>query len=191
MHPMTEANLKSAYAGESQAHMRYLAWADKAERDGFPAVARLFRAVSWAEQIHATNHFMVLRNEVGDDQTVAGAVFGYGPTAQNLTGAIGGEEFEVAEMYPAYIAVAKLQGETSAVRSFEWALEAEKTRCALHPGQGSRRGWQRSCVRGRERLLALRPHWWARPRRCAPSVAPRRKLSGPFSACGHKEPAVL
>ncbi|MGI6376791.1 MAG: rubrerythrin family protein [Anaerolineae bacterium] len=132
MHPMTEANLKSAYAGESQAHMRYLAWADKAERDGFPAVARLFRAVSWAEQIHATNHFMVLRNEVGDDQTVAGAVFGYGPTAQNLTGAIGGEEFEVAEMYPAYIAVAKLQGETSAVRSFEWALEAEKTHAALY-----------------------------------------------------------
>ncbi len=132
MHPMTEANLKLSLAGESQAHMRYLAWADKAERDGFPTVARLFRAVSWAEQIHATSHFMVLRNQAGDDQTVAGAVFGYGPTVQNLTGAIGGEEFEVAEMYPAYIAVAKLQEETSAVRSFEWALEAEKTHAALY-----------------------------------------------------------
>lgn len=132
MHPMTEANLKSAYAGESQAHMRYLAWADKADRDGFPSVARLFRAVSFAEQIHATSHFMVLRNEVGDDQTVAGAVFGYGPTAENLAGAIGGEAFEVAEMYPAYIAVAKMQAESGALRSFEWAWEAEKTHAALY-----------------------------------------------------------
>lgn len=132
MHPMTEANLKSAYAGESQAHMRYIAWADKAERDGFPSVARLFRAISWAEQVHATGHFMVLRNQVGDAQTVAGAAFGYGPTAQNLASAIGGEEFEVAEMYPAFIDVARLQGEAGAVRSFEWAFEAEKTHAALY-----------------------------------------------------------
>ena len=132
MHPMTETNLKSAFAGESQAHMRYLVWADKAERDGFPSVARLFRAIAFAEQVHATNHFMVLRSQVGDAQTVAGAVFGYGPTAQNLAGAIGGEEFEVAEMYPAYIAVAKMQDEANAVRSFEWALAAEKTHAALY-----------------------------------------------------------
>ena len=66
MHPMTEANLKSAYAGESQAHMRYLAWADKAERDGFPAVARLFRASRGPNRSIPTT--MVLRNEVGDDR---------------------------------------------------------------------------------------------------------------------------
>ena len=64
MHAMTVTNLQSAFAGESQAHMRYLIWADKAEKDRFPNVARLFRAVSWAEQIHATSHYMVLRNEM-------------------------------------------------------------------------------------------------------------------------------
>jgi len=129
---MTESNLKSAYGGESQAHMRYLAWADKAERDGFPSVARLFRAISYAEQVHATSHFTVLRNQVGDATVTAGAVFGNGPTAQNLNGAIGGEEFEIAEMYPAYIAVANMQGEDSAARSFEWALAAEKQHAALY-----------------------------------------------------------
>lgn len=132
MHPMTVTNLQSAYAGESQAHMRYLIWADKAEKDGFPNVARLFRAISWAEQIHATGHFTVMREVVGAATTTAGAGFGLGPTAQNLAGAIEGEEFEVAEMYPAYKAVAELQGETSAVRSFDWAWQAEKTHAGLY-----------------------------------------------------------
>jgi len=132
MHPMTRSNLQSAFAGESQAHMRYLIYADKADRDGFPNVARLFRAVTFAEQIHATSHFQVMRNEVGSVQTVAGAGFGWGPTAQNLAVAIEGEDFEVAEMYPVYTAAAELQRETGAVRSFTWAWEAEKTHAALY-----------------------------------------------------------
>jgi len=132
MHAMTRSNLQSAFAGESQAHMRYMIYADKADRDGFPNVARLFRAVMFAEQIHATSHFQVMRNEVGAVQTVAGAGFGWGPTAQNLAIAIEGEDFEVAEMYPVYKGAAELQHEMGAVRSFDWAWQAEKTHAALY-----------------------------------------------------------
>lgn len=132
MHPMTRSNLQSAFAGESQAHMRYLIYADKAERDGFTNVARLFRAVTFAEQVHATSHFQVMRNEVGSAQTVAGAGFGWGPTAQNLAVAIEGEDFEIAEMYPVFKAAAEAQQETGAVRSFDWAWQAEKDHAALY-----------------------------------------------------------
>ncbi|MCD6520640.1 MAG: rubrerythrin family protein [Anaerolineae bacterium] len=132
MHPMTVTNLQSAFAGESQAHMRYLIFADKAEKDGFPNVARLFRAIAWAEQIHATSHFNMLRDEKGAAQTVAGAGFGLGSTADNLGTAIEGEDFEVAEMYPAYKAVAELQEEKRALHSFDWAWKAEQTHAALY-----------------------------------------------------------
>lgn len=132
MHPMTVANLQSAFAGESQAHMRYMIFADKADKDQFPNVGRLFRAIGWAEQLHATGHFMALRNEVGGAEPRAGAGFGLGPTAQNLAIAIEGEEFEVAEMYPAYHAVAEMQQEKGASRSMDWAWQAEKTHAALY-----------------------------------------------------------
>lgn len=132
MHPMTVSNLESAFAGESQAHMRYLSFADKADKDGFPNIARLFRAISWAEQIHATSHFMVLRGEKGPALTVAGSAFGLGPTAENLSAAIEGEKFEVNEMYPAYKNVAVMQEEKAAVRSLDWAGKAEETHAALY-----------------------------------------------------------
>jgi rubrerythrin len=132
MHPMTIANLQSAFAGESQAHMRYLIYADKADKDGFPNVGRLFRAIAWAEQIHATSHFVTLRNQVGGAEPRAGAGFGLGPTAQNLGIAIEGEDFEVAEMYPAYKAVAEMQNEKAAVHSMDWAWQAEQTHAALY-----------------------------------------------------------
>lgn len=131
MHEMTKGNLQSAFAGESQAHVRYGIFAGQAERDGFPNVARLFRAIGWAEEVHAINHFRVLRGEKGPALTVAHAGFGLGPAAENLGAAIGGEEFEVNEMYPAYVAVAQLQGEKDAERSFDWAGQAEKTHAAL------------------------------------------------------------
>ena len=118
MRAMTEGNLKAAFAGESQAHMRYLAFADKAEKEGFPNVARLFRAVSFAEQAHATGHFRTLG--------------GIGSTVENLGEAIGGENFEVEEMYPAYLAVGELQTEKSAVRSMNFALTAEKVHAAMY-----------------------------------------------------------
>jgi rubrerythrin len=118
MRQMTQANLEAAFAGESQAHMKYLAFADKADREGFPEVARLFRAISYAEQVHATSHFKVLGN--------------VGRTVENLQAAIGGETYEVDEMYPAFVAVADLQKEKAAVRSNNWALEAEKVHAGMY-----------------------------------------------------------
>lgn len=118
MHKMTEENLKAAFAGESQAHMKYLNFAQRAENEGKPNVARLFRAVSLAEQYHASGHLRVLG--------------GVGGTGENLAAAIGGETFEVDEMYPAYLAAANEQGEKQAQRSMTWALEAEKVHADLY-----------------------------------------------------------
>ena len=118
MKEMTKANLSAAFAGESQAHMKYLAFADIAEREGFANVARLFRAASFAEQMHATAHLRALS--------------GTGPTVANLEAAIGGETFEVNEMYPAYLAVAKAQEEKGAIVSMERAFEAEKVHAQLY-----------------------------------------------------------
>jgi rubrerythrin len=111
--------------------MRYLTWGNKAEKDGFPNVARLFRAIAHAERIHATNHFAGLRGENGDYLVSSMAPFGTDRTSVNLVGAIGGETFEVEEMYPAYLETALRQGERVAVVSFNYALEAEKTHAAL------------------------------------------------------------
>jgi rubrerythrin len=132
MHDMTKSNLLSAYSGESQAHMRYKIWSEKAEKDGFANVARLFRSISLSEQIHATVHFMALKNEVGGATDVAGAGFGYGPTTQNVSVALSGEEFEIAEMYPVYKAVADFQEEKLASLGFYRALEAEKVHAAMY-----------------------------------------------------------
>ena len=124
MRAMTEMNLKSAFAGESQARNRYDIYAEKAEKEGFPNVARLFRAIAFAEQIHAKGHFRVLK-DAEESLTVSGGGFGFKSTSENLQVAIDGETFEIEEMYPAYLKVAENQGETRAVRSFKWALEAE------------------------------------------------------------------
>jgi rubrerythrin len=118
MRKMTQANLEVAFAGESQAYMKYAIFADKAEEEGFPEVARLFRAISFAERVHATNHL----RELG----------GVGDTAANLEVAIGGENYENTEMYPAFNAVAKLQEEKGAMRSIHYALEAEKIHEAMY-----------------------------------------------------------
>ena len=118
MRKMTEENLKAAFAGESQAHMRYLIFAKRAEADGFPNVARLFRAISYAEQVHATNHFDVL-----------GMIHG---SAEDLQMAIDGETYEVNEMYPAFAAVAQLQEEKGALKTTSWALQAEKVHAGMY-----------------------------------------------------------
>ncbi len=118
MRAMTQANLEAAFAGESQAHMKYAIFADKAEKEGYPEVARLFRAISYAERVHATNHL----RELG----------GIGDTVANLEAAVGGENYENTEMYPAFDAVAQLQGEKGAIRSIHYALEAEKIHEAMY-----------------------------------------------------------
>ena len=132
MHAMTAANLRSAFGGESMAHMRYKIWASKAQADGFPNVARLFRAIAYAEEVHAGNHFRAMPGEAGGFLVAAAAGFGLGSTSDNLASAIEGETFEVEEMYPTYKAAAELQGEAKAVLSCHYALEAETIHAAMY-----------------------------------------------------------
>jgi len=108
----TIEDLKAAFAGESQANRKYLAFAKKADREGYPQVAKLFRAVAAAETVHAHSHFRVL----GEIKS----------TAENLEAAIGGENYEVNVMYPEFIADAQAEGHKAAERSFDWAMQVEQ-----------------------------------------------------------------
>ena len=128
---MTELNLISAFSGESQAHMRYLIFAKRAAESGFPNISRLFTAVSHAERIHAGNHYRNIMTK-GAQNTFGGALFGSRSTAEDLQHGIEGENHEVNEMYPAYMAVAKDQKEYGAEITFRYAWEAEKTHADLY-----------------------------------------------------------
>jgi rubrerythrin len=114
----TEQNLQEAFAGESQANRRYLAFAKQADQEGYPQIAKLFRAVAEAETIHAHSHLKHL-----------GAVK---TTAENLQDAISGETHEFKEMYPPMIEAAEAEGNKGAVRSFTYANEVEKIHAALY-----------------------------------------------------------
>ena len=114
----TEQNLKDAFAGESQANRKYLAYAKQAEEEGYPQVAKLFRAAAEAETVHAHAHLKAL-----------GAV---GSTAENLKDAIAGETHEFKNMYPAMIEQAASEGNKAAERSFRYANEVEKVHAALY-----------------------------------------------------------
>ena len=111
-------NLKEAFAGESQANRKYLAFAKKADQEGYPQVAKLFRAAAEAETIHAHKHLEAL-----------GAV---GNTAENLKAAVEGETFEFKDMYPAMIEAAKAEDNEQAMQSFNYANEVEKVHAALY-----------------------------------------------------------
>lgn len=113
-------NLKAAFAGESQASRKYLYFSEKAEKDGQPQVARLFRAASEAETVHARNHLKALK--------------GIGSTADNLKQAVSGEHYEFAEMYPGFISEAQAQKDAVAEESFDYANKVEK----IHHGLYSR-----------------------------------------------------
>ena len=111
-------NLKDAFAGESQANRKYLAFAQKAETDGFPEVAKLFRATAEAETVHAHAHLRALD--------------GVQSTEENLKEAIAGEGFEFKEMYPPYLATAQEEGNKRAEISFKNALAVEETHYGLY-----------------------------------------------------------
>ena len=113
----TQDNLKEAFAGESQASQKYLAFAKKAQRDGFPNVAKLFRTASAAEQIHAGGHFK--------------AMDGVSSTADNLQAAIDGETYESTTMYPPMIDQADAD-EHKAKRMFKYAAEAEAIHAKIY-----------------------------------------------------------
>ena len=114
----TQDNLQAAFAGESQANRKYLAFAAKADAEGFPQIARLFRAAAAAETVHAFSHFRVMK--------------GVADTKQNLQAAIDGEEHEFKEMYPGFIEIAEKEGNRAAVVSFRNANAVEKTHFDLY-----------------------------------------------------------
>ena len=114
----TTDNLKEAFAGESQANRKYLAFAKKAEAEGFGQVAKLFRAAAEAETVHAHAHFDVL-----------GGVKG---TADNIAAGVEGEGFEFQQMYPKFVAEAKSEGNQGALTSFQNALAVEKIHHGLY-----------------------------------------------------------
>lgn len=114
----TEKNLKDAFAGESQANRMYLAFAKKAETDGFPQIAKLFRAAAAAETIHAHAHFRVM-NGVKD-------------TGSNLQAAINGEGYEFQKMYPEFLMEAESEKNSAAAASFRYALAVEKIHYDLY-----------------------------------------------------------
>jgi rubrerythrin len=123
---MTEENLRSAYAGESQAHMRCGIYSQRAEEQGLPNIARLFGAVAYAKRVHASNHYRNITSQ-GGAVTVSVAGFGSRTTPEDLQIGIDGEDFEVNEMYPAHLEVAHVQKEYAAEISFWYAWEAERT----------------------------------------------------------------
>jgi rubrerythrin len=128
----TDQDLKNAYAGESQAHMRYALFAAQAQSEGFNTVARLFTAISFAEQVHAGNYFKTLSQLDGAFLTHSMAGFGPGNTSKNLDLAIGGENFEVTTMYPAYKAKATQESASDAELYFSRALQAEQSHLTIY-----------------------------------------------------------
>jgi rubrerythrin len=114
----TRENLLEAFAGESQANRKYTAFAKKAETEGKLQVARIFRAAAYAETVHALNHFRAL-GMVKD-------------TAENLRTGMDGEAYEFESMYPGFLALAEKENVPAAIKSFKYALEAEKGHWALY-----------------------------------------------------------
>ncbi len=114
----TEQNLQAAFAGESQANRKYLAFARQAEQDGFPQIAKLFRAVAEAETVHAHAHLRVLG--------------GVKATADNLQAAIAGEAHEFQKMYPEFVAAAEKEKQRGALTSFRHAMAVEQVHHGLY-----------------------------------------------------------
>jgi len=114
----SEKNLKEAFAGESQANRRYLAFAKKAEEEGYKQVAKLFRAAAEAETVHAHSHLRVLG--------------GVKSTKENIQEAITGETHEFKQMYPEFLAKAKAEAIKPAEMSFDYANQVEKIHAALY-----------------------------------------------------------
>jgi rubrerythrin len=114
----TPDNLQAAFAGESQANRMYLAFAKKAEADGYPQIAKLFRATAEAETVHAHTHFRVMGKVEGTDA--------------NLQSAINGEAYEYKEMYPNFLSEAEAEGNQGAIMSFKHALAVEEIHHGLY-----------------------------------------------------------
>ena len=114
----TQENLQDAFAGESQANRRYLFFAEKAEKEGHPQIARLYRATAEAETVHARNHLRVMG--------------GIKSTRENLEEAVGGENYEFTKMYPGFIEQAKTENNEKAETTFTWANKVEEIHHGLY-----------------------------------------------------------
>ena len=114
----TQENLEEAFAGESQANRRYLFFAEKAEKESHPQIARLFRAAAESETVHARNHLR--------------AMGGIGSTKANLEEAASGESYEFIQMYPGFIEQAKAENNEKAETTFDWANKVEKIHHGLY-----------------------------------------------------------
>jgi len=113
----TLTNLREAFAGESQAFQKYMSFAEKAEKDGMPNIAKLFRTTAQAERLHAAGHFS--------------AMDGFGDTVANLEAAVAGETYEYTEMYPPMLETAEAEGH-KAKRMFKLAVAAEEVHAKLY-----------------------------------------------------------
>jgi rubrerythrin len=114
----TSDNLQAAFAGESQASRKYLYFAEKADEEGYKQIARLFRAASDAETVHARNHLNVMK--------------GIKSTADNLKTAIGGENYEFTKMYPEFMKQAEAEGNGEANNTFYLANKVEQIHHSLY-----------------------------------------------------------
>jgi rubrerythrin len=160
----TEQNLWGAFAGESQANRKYLAFAKKADQDGFPQVAKLFRAAAAAETVHAHAHLRVLG--------------GVKDTVTNLQAAIAGEGHEFQDMYPGFLTEAEAEKNGPAVTSFKFALAVEKVHYDLYSAA-------LSAVQGGKDLAAQdifvcdvcgHTVWGAAPEKCPVCGVPHTKF---------------
>ena len=114
----TEDNLKAAFAGESQANRKYLAFAKKADQDGFPQIAKIFRAAAAAETVHAHNHLKTMG--------------GIKSTIENLKASISGEHYEFTKMYPEFLKDAEEENHLEAKKTFNFANQVEKVHHKLY-----------------------------------------------------------
>jgi len=127
----TLANLLAAYDGESNAHARYAAFAEKADAEGYGQVASLFRAASRAEEIHAANHAVVIR-AMGGEPKAEVLTPDVGATRDNLTTAVAGETYERDTMYPEFLAQARADRNRDAMQTFNYAKTAEAHHAQLY-----------------------------------------------------------
>ncbi|MCX6935756.1 MAG: rubrerythrin family protein [Verrucomicrobia bacterium] len=130
--PQTIKNLNTAFQGESNASERYAAFAKKADSDGLPQVAKLFRAASAAEAIHRDNHKDAIIKLGGEVESFKLDEVKPSTTAENIKAAIKGESYERDTMYPEFLAVAKADGAKAAIRTFQLALAVEKQHALLY-----------------------------------------------------------
>jgi rubrerythrin len=114
----TDENLKAAFAGESQANRMYLAFAKKADEEGLPQIAKLFRAAAESETVHAMNHLAAMGHVKS--------------TAENLSTAVSGETYEFKKMYPEFLAEAKKDSAKQAFQSFDYANRVEQIHAGLY-----------------------------------------------------------